>query len=212
MNKFLPLLFISLLGSCITNEKPDTEVTLKVIHDTIRLTETKWDTLIVYQPKIEDTINPEYYILSRLPDNLIDGNLLEKLNLQDEYLIDDRLNPFYLEADFNGDGHLDIALHVSHINSKKVGFAIIHGVTNEIHIIGAGNAIKNWQSDDLEYVDIWKINRRKINEPGLEEETGTGEKGELILDKPSLQIEKSELGGGQIYWNGKEYAYFHQTC
>lgn len=64
----------------------------------------------------------------------------------------------------------------------------------------------------MNYIDIWKINRNEINEAGLEENTGTGTKGELILKNPSLQIEKSELGGGLIYWDGMKYAYFHQTC
>jgi hypothetical protein len=47
--------------------------------------------------------------------------------------------------------------------------------------------------------------------PGLDEEGNTLE-GFLILENPSSEILKAELGGGLIYWNGTEYAYFHQTC
>ena len=66
--------------------------------------------------------------------------------------------------------------------------------------------------DDQDYIDIWSINRERENEPGIEEETGNGKDGILILENPSIGIAKSELGGGLIYWNGNEYAYFHQTC
>ncbi|UTW64778.1 hypothetical protein KFE94_08750 [bacterium SCSIO 12643] len=168
----------------------------------------------VYTTKLDaknysDTAN---FILDRLPDWVLKSNVLNGISLLNKYKIDKRLNPLYHEADFNGDGNLDVALSIEQINTGKKGFAIIHGVTKEIYILGAGLKIKNGLSDDMGYVDIWKINRKKINEPGLEENTGTGEKGELILDLPSLQIEKSDLGGGQIYWDGKTYAYFHQTC
>lgn len=164
---------------------------------------------VIAQDSDEQT---EYFILERLPEWFIKDNPLNGLELKDNYIFDNRMNPLYLEADFNGDGIFDIAIPIKNKTNESLGFAIIHGKTNEIFIIGAGTKIKNALSDNLDYVDIWKINRKKINEPGLEENTGTEEKGELILKNPSMQIEKSELGGGQIYWNGKEYAYFHQTC
>lgn len=154
----------------------------------------------------------ENYIKERLPEWLSENNLLNGLILKQDYKIDNRLNSLYLEADFNGDGKLDIAVPIKQIKTEKVGFAIIHRQVNEIHILGAGTEIKNGLSDDMSYIDLWKVNVEKVNEAGLEENTGTGKNGELILENPSLQIEKSEVGGGQIYWNGNEYAYFHQTC
>ena len=58
-----------------------------------------------------------------------------------------------------------------------------------------------------------KINRQK-------EIIGTevNENGELIdskpilLEFPSINILKSESGGGIIYWNGNEFEYIHQSC
>jgi len=50
----------------------------------------------------------------------------------------------YLEADFNGDGSLDIALPLRQIKDGKAGFAIIHQENLEMHILGAGIAIKKW--------------------------------------------------------------------
>jgi len=154
----------------------------------------------------------ENEIKENLPEWFLKDNLLNGLIVNKDYIFDNRLDPIYIEADFNGDGNIDIAIPIKQIKGGKVGFAIFHGHTNEIYIIGAGIEIKNGLSDNMNYIDIWKVNREKINEAGLEENTRKGEKGELILEYPSLQIEKSEVGGGQIYWNGKEYAYFHQTC
>lgn len=160
----------------------------------------------------ENDNQTEFYIQSRLPEWILEYNLFDGLTFQEDYIFDNRLNPLYLEADFNGDGNLDIAIPIKQKKNENVGFAIIHGTTKEVYIIGAGTQIKNGLSDDMSYIDIWKINRNIINEPGLEESTGKGKKGELILKNPSLEIQKSEVGGGQIYWDGNEYAYFHQTC
>ena len=80
--------------------------------------------------------------------------------------------------------------------------------TNEVFIVGAGKKPKNGliDSDDMKYRDHWKINRNKENLPGVDNDEP------LILDNPSIELKTSEVGGGLIYWDGKEYAYFHQTC
>lgn len=206
---FLLLLIIS----CSDNTKKNKDSTksvsqkTKVTHDTIKVVDT------VYKP-IPVNYDAEYYIMERLPEWFVDTKIFdyESLTIQGTYRFDYRIHPFYLEADLNGDENIDIIFPVEHIKSKKKGFAIIHGKTLDIHVVGAGNTFKNGQSDNLDYYDIWNINRSKINLPGLEENTGTGPEGELIIETPSLRVEKSEVGGGLIYWNGKEYAYFHQTC
>jgi hypothetical protein len=212
MNRLLIIFSIGLLISCNSQKDEKTNENSQIIRDTIRIVETVVDTVYVDHSDENDYSTTDYYILERLPERILKSDLINNLELKREFKIENRMNPIYLEADFNGDGNIDIALPIRQVNTGKVGFAIIHGVTNKIHILGAGTEIKNGLSDDMNYIDIWKVNRDKINEPGLEENTGTGEKGELILENPSLQIEKSEVGGGQIYWNGKEYAYFHQTC
>lgn len=143
---------------------------------------------------------------------MLESKIINQLIINKSYKIENRLNPLYLEADFNGDGILDIAIPIYEINTNKKGIVIIHGKTFEVYILGAGKSFKNSLGDDQSYIDIWRVNHKKENKPGVEEETGNGENGILILENPSIEIEKSELGSGQIYWNGKEYAYFHQTC
>lgn len=212
MKNILIIVTLGLLISCSSQKEGKNAESSQIITDTIRYVETRVDTIYVDRFDESDYRGTDYYILERLPDRFFESELIDDLTISNEYKIENRLNPLYLEADFNGDGHLDIAFPIRQINSDKVGFAIIHGVTNDIHIIGAGTQIINGLSDNMSYIDIWKVNRDTTNGPGLEENTGAGEKGELILENPSLLIEKSEVGGGLIYWNGKEYAYFHQTC
>lgn len=209
MNKPLIILTVGVLVSCTSPNNKKNVSNNQVITDTL----TKSVIETVYINKIDDEHNEsDLYIQTRLPEWVFKQGFLDGIDLKNNYVIENRLNPLYLEADFNGDGNIDIALAIKEKATKKVGFVIIHGKTHEIYIIGAGTEIKNGLSDDMDYVDMWKVNREEVNEAGAEENTGTGDKGELILENPSLQIEKSESGGGQVYWNGSEYAYFHQSC
>lgn len=212
MNTSFLVIALVLLASCTSQDKEVNINESNLIRDTIYIEKIRVDTLFVERSYENNNADTDWFIHERLPNWVVESDILKRVEEKDAYEIENSMNPFYLEADFNGDGHFDIALQISHTKTGKVGFIIIHGETNEIHVIGAGTKIKNGLTDDMSYIDIWKINRNKINEPGIDENSGTGEKGTLILNNPSLQIEKSELGGGQIYWNGKEYAYFHQTC
>jgi len=136
---------------------------------------------------------------------------MHELIIDEKYRIDNRLNPMYLEEDFNGDGYYDIALPVIEISSDKVGFAIIHRNSNEIFIVGAGSLIEGLESDDLSYIDIWRINRNLDDIP-RDEQLETDELPLKYMINLGIEILKSEVGGGLIYWTGEGYAYLHQTC
>lgn len=212
MNRLIIILTLGLLVSCNSNIENKETTENQIDQDTIRITERIVDTVYVDKSEKEDFSKTEFYIQERLPEWFLKMKLLDGLKIHKEYELDNRLNPLYLEADFNGDGNIDIAIPIKQKKTDKVGFAIIHGQTNEIFIIGAGTEVKNGLSDNMSYIDIWKVNREKNNEPGLDENGDVDKNGPLILMNPSMQVEKSEVGGGQIYWNGTEYIYFHQTC
>lgn len=209
---FLLLIGVLLFSSCCTENNSESS-TPKVIHDTITVTKTIVDTVVEDQQRFKINESSSYYIRERLPEWFIESQLLDELTILRQYTFDNRLNPLYLEDDFNGDGYLDIAFPILNKSNQKKGFAIIHGHTKQVFILGAGKKIKNGliDSDDLDYVDVWKINRKRTNLPGLGENP-EGIPKKLILDTPSLEIKKTEVGGGLLYWNGSEYAYFHQTC
>ena len=150
---------------------------------------------------------------TKLPKWLFDQNIISNGKISNKYEVDLRLKPIYIEEDFNGDKFDDIAFPIKELSAGKIGFVIIHGKTNKINIVGAGKMIKKALGDNMDYIDIWEVSKDK-------EVTGTDEdeNGDLIetpvifLKFPAIRIEKSELGGGLIFWNGKEYEYLHQTC
>src|SRR5258705_9956561 len=49
-----------------------------------------------------------------------------------------RMNPSYLEGDFNGDGKMDVAVFVKERSTGKLGIAIVHGTTKKVTVLGAG--------------------------------------------------------------------------
>lgn len=200
------ILFITLiLVSCSRNHKQGDRLNSDNLQnqiDTIRIVEYKTDTVFV-----EKVTHDRFYIIERLPYWFVKTDILnEDLLLKGEYKFDDRLNPLYLEEDFNVDGEMDIALPIYNKNNGKKGIAIIHGQTNNVSILGAGKKYKNGHSDDINWFNIWFVNRNKINPQGVDATEP------LRLKNPSIQIEKSVVGGGQLFWNGKEYEYFHQIC
>ena len=168
------------------------------------------------ESNIENPLNHElkdFNNFESLPNWVIESGIIEDFKFQKSYQISSQLNPYYLEEDFNGDKIIDCIIAIKEIKSEKIGFAYMDGKTKEINIIGAGKHIKNALTDDFNHMDIWKINRQK-------EIIGTevNENGELIdskpilLEFPSINILKSESGGGIIYWNGNEFEYVHQNC
>ena len=59
---------------------------------------------------------------------------IEKVNIKDSLVVNRDLNPYFLEADFSGDGQLDIALSVSNIinNPKKISRISINFCSNNL--------------------------------------------------------------------------------
>ncbi|MEZ4923846.1 MAG: hypothetical protein R2780_11790 [Crocinitomicaceae bacterium] len=184
-------------SSVIANENP--------VSDSTQTDTTQVDASNSFKNEMTEEI---YLLHESLPDWFVQTDLLNVQVFNNDYLLDNRLNPFYFEEDFNGDGMKDIVIPIKEISSGKVGFAIIHGKTNDVYIVGAGKKPKNGliDSDDMKYRDQWRINRKKENLPGVDGNEP------LILDNPSIELRTLEIGGGLIYWNGKEYAYFHQAC
>ncbi|MBI1288089.1 MAG: hypothetical protein GC178_11005 [Flavobacteriales bacterium] len=86
------------------NDKP------KVIHDTVEIVKRVVDTIYLDQQETNDLSKSEFYIQERLPEWFLETGLLNGLQIGSQYEFDNRLNPLYLEADFNGDNNLDIAI------------------------------------------------------------------------------------------------------
>ena len=63
------------------------------------------------------------------------------------YALSARLNPFFLQGDFNGDGRLDLAVLIVHSPTGQQGIAILHASEKAVIVLGAGRAVGNGGSD-----------------------------------------------------------------
>ena len=154
------------------------------------------------EPKKEETtaeikFRPaEKVDLSEVPDSL---------ELTDRKLI----------GDFNGDNTADIAFIVKNKNNNKTGVLIIHNSKNqENYVFGAGKEVD--YMTDLSWIEVFKIlPKNDVVSPTLvDEETGDiigqdeSRNFTLIGNGIYMGVEESH-GGGIIFWNGKEYQWYH---
>ncbi|MNJ90652.1 hypothetical protein D3C87_82870 [compost metagenome] len=143
------------------------------------------------------------------PDtNLINNNIpnwvkpvLEKSEMAQKHQILTDFNPFYFEADFTGDGQVDIAFFVENKIDKTKGVMIVNNVKNLAFVVGCGTATDMGTS--LSWTKRWFIyrNRYVMND---------GNKKKITLKLPAIQLMRSDTDSLVIYWNGKKYKTFVQ--
>ena len=127
-------------------------------------------------------------------------NALTNGSVGKKYELSFRINPSYLEGDFDGDRKMDAAVLVKERSTGKLGIAIVHGATGKVAILGAGIAIGNG-GDDFEWMDSWKVYSK------TRAAHGPGETSVPHLRGDALLVEKSETASALIYWNGKKYVW-----
>jgi hypothetical protein len=120
-----------------------------------------------------------------------------------EYDLSFRINPSYLEGDFNGDGKMDAAVLVTERSTGKLGIAIVHGSTDKVTILGAGIGVGNG-GDDFEWMDSWQVYSKTRAGHASDETSAPRLRGDALL------VEKSEAASALIYWNGKRYVWSQQ--
>ena len=145
----------------------------------------------------------QYILLNRLP-HWADEHLY-KAKFHDDYKLSAFINPFYLEADFNGDGNIDIAITIENKASGKKGFVFLHNSTNQHFYIGAGTKFDNG-GDDFRWMDIWKVHRNlDAHKLTYKEDGDIDDSKPLKLKNVGIDVIKSESAGGIIYWDGQTY-------
>ena len=128
---------------------------------------------------------------------------LTKGSVGKKYDFSFRVNPSYLNADFNGDGKMDAAVLVKERSTGKIGIAIIDGTTGKLSVLGAGISIGNG-GDDFEWMDSWQVQSKTHAAHAVNKTSGPHFKGDALL------VEKSEAASALIYWNGKRYVWSQQ--
>ena len=151
-------------------------------------------------------INYEHGVDLNLPPYVLKRFEADKLLAK--YEISDKVNPFYLRGDFDGDGIPDYEVLVSNRTTKKIGIAIVRSGATKAEVIGAGGGVElpvGPSASDFAWMDVWTIERKHRLQPN-------------DLDKPvgqmvgeGIDVEKSESASALIYWDGKQYRWFQTS-
>lgn len=121
-------------------------------------------------------------------------------NLHARYAIYSSFNPFFLSADFNGDGKFDVAVWVMEKRTRKLGLVIFHRGRTQPFILGAGKAWED-RGDDWRGIDQWTLIPK---EEGLDpSDDGSGK---VQLRGDAMLLGKVEAASFALYWDGKKYA------
>ena len=131
------------------------------------------------------------------------SKIIKSKKLDSLYVVSDFINPFYLEADLDGDNKNDIAIAMQKKAGKQKGFVIIHQSSGKYFMIGAGKEFGNG-GDNFDWMDIWKVYTEKRIAAGV------GENKTIDLRSKAIFVAKSESSSAVIYWTGERYKWHHQ--
>lgn len=134
-------------------------------------------------------------ILSNTPEWV--RSVLFESSLMQNYVLDESRNPFYLEADFNGDGLVDIAFFVKSKMEGREGILIVNRGKNIGFVLGAGKDIG--MGSNISWCDTWYVYRDKFIYNFKDK------KKKYIIYNPGLELVKTENTSLVVYWDKKRY-------
>jgi hypothetical protein len=108
--------------------------------------------------------------------------------------VDFRLNPFYIRADFDGDGKADYAVLVK--KGKDRGIVVCRAAVAKGTVIGSGVPFNEWR--DLDF-SAWAAYEKRAAGSGVPRLLGE-----------AIWLEWGERGSGLVYWNGHKFVWQQQ--
>lgn len=137
-----------------------------------------------------------------IPEGLL--KLFGRARLSNSYvLVFDEVNPFYLCADFDGDGKRDYAVNVRSRNEKRAGMWEI--------VILRGNGEVSWLKQDTQRIGYpgpaWRVLYK--DEKGRIRDNGESPVPKLIGD--GFIIEKPASSSALVYWDGRRFNLYWQS-
>jgi hypothetical protein len=109
-------------------------------------------------------------------------------------IINGDMNPFYLSADFDGDGKLDFAVQVTRSGSKGILFCL---TSQKVPLlVGAGSSLV-WPSTEKWRFNAWSVVPK--------ESTSVSRPARAKHDAILLEIR--ETANGLLYWDGNTLAW-----
>jgi hypothetical protein len=144
----------------------------------------------------------DFVLAGSLPRSV--GDYLHAAEGLDSYALSAWINPYYLQADFNGDGWTDTSILIRQKGTNKGGVLIIHGTANESIVLGAGSSFLNG-GDDFSWMDAWYVYPRGMVWQGADRQNAPP-----VLRGDALMVVKLEAASAIVYWTGSEYAWYQQ--
>ncbi len=150
------------------------------------------------------TVNASYETLEQLPYSF--KNRATSTNIS--FNINEQMNPFYLEANFNGQGVLDVAICILEPGTNKQGILIQHGEDRTFYVLGAGRTFNDM--DNFNWMNVWKVYRKKTAERTIFAANLDIEGSETVtLKNIAIQVAPSEGSYNLITWDGTKYIWIH---
>ena len=120
------------------------------------------------------------------------------------------LFPNYWEADFSGDGTVDIAVFVKNRLNDKQGILFLFAENDLMFWVGAGELL-DAAGDDFGRAIYWDIfNQMKTQEVIFKDNGDVAGTREVILERPAINILEEDGSGGLIYFDGEMFTWIHQ--
>jgi hypothetical protein len=116
-----------------------------------------------------------------------------------DYVISTKIAPSYLKADFDGDGHPDLAVVVN--RRSEQGIVVCRSGAATPTLLGAGTAFNEMPNLDFTGWSLHPKNRRVAR--------AYGQRRPPILAGDALLLEW-ESASAIVYWNGKRFAWYQQ--
>jgi hypothetical protein len=147
----------------------------------------------------QDKKNDIYSLLESLPEWSIKA--LEEIPSKN-YKIIANMNPLILEADFNGDSLKDIVIPIVQLGTEKMGIVIIHQVSNEYFVLGAGSTFGN-VGDDFKWTQDWKVQDINVQQLSHDKDDKMNN---LNKSKSAIvYVTRKRKQCCMIFWNGIKY-------
>ena len=122
--------------------------------------------------------------------------VLEDQDFKEKFAFNVRINPFYLQADFDKDGFLDIAILIKERKSGKAGLVILRNGENQLSFFGAGQNTR-FGGENWYWLRTWKT------ETILPGGAGVQPAGAILILFPQNKQQPSPW----IFWNGVSWQY-----
>ena len=121
-------------------------------------------------------------------------SVLEEQSFKEKYSFDQRINPFYLQADFDKDGFFDMAILVKDRKSGNAGLALLRQGEKKAKIFGAGQAT-GFGGENWDWLQTWKT------ESVLPGGAGVNQAGEVLILFPRDRNKNAPW----LFWNGQKW-------